>query len=121
MPYTLQYSKSNFKTSSKSVHQYVYVWWLCVGLLNLYLHACTLLCVVFYVFVFIPSLILKILSQIEIKLNWLPMPPFLVYTHGKCLTFGKPFVRKPYNVSVFFNRFCEKRGSVDRIMSGLLF
>ena len=44
---------------------------------------------------------LEILSQIEIKLNWLPMTPFLVYMHGKSLTFGKPFVRKQYNVLIF--------------------
>ena len=36
--------------------------------------------------------------QIEIKLNWLPMTPFLVYMHGTRLTFEKPFVRKQYNV-----------------------
>ena len=47
---------------------------------------------------------LEVLSQIEIKLNWLPMIPFLVYTvymRGTHLTFGKPFVRKQYNVLVF--------------------
>ena len=53
----------------------------------------------------------------SIKLNWLPMTPFLVYMHAKRLTFGKPFVRKEYNVLVIFNRFCEKRGSADRIPS----
>ena len=68
----------------------------------------------------IASPILEILSQIEIKFNWLPMTPFLVYMYGTCLTFGKPFVRKPYNVSVFFSRFCAKRGSADRIVRGLL-
>ena len=34
------------------------------------------------------SPILEILSQIEIKLNWLPMTPFLVHMPGTCLTFG---------------------------------
>ena len=28
------------------------------------------------------------------RLNWFPLAPFLVYIHGTCLTFGKPFVRK---------------------------
>ena len=51
---------------------------------------------------FITSSMLEILSQIEIKLNWLPMMPFLVYIHGTPLTFGKPFFRKQYNVLVFF-------------------
>ena len=32
----------------------------------------------------------------SIKLNWLPMMPFLVYMHGTHLTYGKPFVRKQY-------------------------
>ena len=68
----------------------------------------------------IASPILEILSQIETKLNWLPMMPFSVFMHGTCLTFGKPFVRKPYNTSVFFNPFCEKGGSADRIINGLL-
>ena len=44
---------------------------------------------------------LEILSQIEIKLNWLPMMPFLVYMHGRHLTFGKLFVRKQYNILIF--------------------
>ena len=34
---------------------------------------------------------MEILSQTEIKLNWLPVTPFLVYVHGTRLTFGKPF------------------------------
>ena len=34
----------------------------------------------------------------RIELNWLPMTPFLVYTHGTRLTFGKPFVRKQYGI-----------------------
>ena len=29
------------------------------------------------------------------------MTPFLVHMHGLSLTFGKPFVRKQYNVLVF--------------------
>ena len=29
------------------------------------------------------------------------MTPFLVYMHGMYLTFGKPFVRKEYNILVF--------------------
>ena len=49
------------------------------------------------------------------------MTLFLVYMHGTRLTFGKPFVRKQYNVLLFFNRFCKKRGSADRIIRGLLF
>ena len=43
---------------------------------------------------------LGILSQTEIT-NWLPMTPFLVYMQGMHLTFGKPFLRKQYNVLVF--------------------
>ena len=46
--------------------------------------------------------------------------PFLVYMHGTRLTFGKPFVRKQYNVLIFFNRLCEKHGSADRIIRELL-
>ena len=49
------------------------------------------------------------LSQIEIKFNsWLPMMSFLVYMHGRYLTFGKLFVRKQHNILILFNRFCEK-------------
>ena len=48
------------------------------------------------------------------------MTPLLVYMHGTCLTFGKPFVRKPYNALVDFNQFCYKHGSADRIIRGLL-
>ena len=33
-----------------------------------------------------------------IRLNLLPTTPFLVYTFATRLTFGKPFVRKQYNV-----------------------
>ena len=33
----------------------------------------------------IASPILEILSQTEIKLNWLPVTPLLVYMHGTCL------------------------------------
>ena len=51
---------------------------------------------------FIACPMLDIVSQTEIKLNWLPMTPFLVYIHNAHLTFGKPFVRKQYNVLVFF-------------------
>ena len=69
---------------------------------------------------FIASPMLDFLPQTEIKLNWLPMTPFLVYMHGTHLTFRKPFVRKQYNVLVFFNRFCEKYGSANRITRGLL-
>ena len=29
------------------------------------------------------------------------MTPFLVYIYGTCLTFGRPFVRKPSDISVF--------------------
>ena len=36
-----------------------------------------------------------------IKLTWLPTMPFPVYTLGTCLAFGKSFVRKQYNISVF--------------------
>ena len=46
------------------------------------------------------SPMLEIPSQTEIKLNWLPMTPFLVYMHGTRLTFGKPFVRKQYNYAL---------------------
>ena len=49
----------------------------------------------------IASPILEVLSQIEIKLNWLPMTPFSVYMHGMCLTFGKPFIRKPLTPRIF--------------------
>ena len=48
-----------------------------------------------------PSFVEMALSQIEIKLNWMPMIPSLVYMHGTRLTFGKPFVRKQYNVLIF--------------------
>ena len=68
----------------------------------------------------IASPMLEILSQIEIKLNWLPVAPFLVYMYGTRLTFGKHFVRKQYNVLILFNRFCEKHGSADRTIRGLL-
>ena len=67
----------------------------------------------------IASPILEVLSQMEIKLNWLLMTLFIVYMHGTCLTFGKP-VREQYNALIFFNRFCEKRGSADRIIRVLL-
>ena len=69
---------------------------------------------------FIAPPMLEILSQVEIKSNWLPMIPFLVYMHHTRLTFGKPFVRKQYNVLAFVNRFCKKCGSADRIIRGLL-
>ena len=66
------------------------------------------------------SPILEFLSQIEIKLNWLPTTPFLVYMHGTWLAFGKPSVRKQYNVLVFLINFAKKRGSADRNIRGLL-
>ena len=69
---------------------------------------------------FIVSPMLEILLQTEIKLNWLPVTSFLVYMHGTRLTFGKNIVRKQYNVMVFFNSFCEKCGSAERIIRGLL-
>ena len=69
---------------------------------------------------FIASPMLEILSQIEIKLDWLPMTPFLIYMYGAHLTFGKPFFRKQYNVLIFYNRFCEKHRSADRIIRELL-
>ena len=59
---------------------------------------------------FVASSMLEILSQIEIKLNWLPMTPFLVHMHGMCLTFGKLFVRKQYNVLVFLIVFVKTMG-----------
>ena len=60
------------------------------------------------------------LSQTETKLNWLPMMPFLVYMHGRHFTFGKLFVGKLYNILIFFNPFCEKCGSANRIIKQLL-
>ena len=39
---------------------------------------------------FIDFPMLEIPSQTEIKLNRLPVAPFLVYMHGTRLTFGKP-------------------------------
>ena len=50
---------------------------------------------------FITSPMLETLSQIETKLNLLPMMPFLVYMHRRHLTFGKLFVRKQYNILIF--------------------
>ena len=48
------------------------------------------------VLTFIASPMLEILSQTEIKLNWLPVILFQVCMHGIGLTFIKPSVRKQY-------------------------
>ena len=51
----------------------------------------------------IASHILEILSQLEIKLNWLPMTTtFLIYMHGMCLTFGKPVLSGNYITPRYF-------------------
>ena len=33
--------------------------------------------------------------------EWLPSAPFLVYMHGTCLTFERPFVKKLYCLGIF--------------------